>query len=49
MGICGMLHAGWLVPRGHADVLHVRAADGGSVLRKAPPLCAARLGAVPFT
>src|SRR5262249_20088788 len=47
VGIRGMLYASWMVLRGHADVLHVNVAHGGSVLRKALPLRAARLAAVP--
>jgi glycosyltransferase involved in cell wall biosynthesis len=47
VGIYGMLHASWLVLRGHTDVLHVHLAHGGSVVRKAAPLLAARLAGVP--
>jgi len=47
VGMRGMLHASWLLVRGRADVLHVNLAQGGSVLRKAVPLCAARLAGVP--
>ncbi|OBA68751.1 glycosyl transferase [Mycobacterium sp. 1554424.7] len=47
LGLRGMLYASWLVLRGHADVLHVHVAHGGSVYRKALPLGAARLAGVP--
>lgn len=47
VGVCGMLRAGWLVLRGDVDVLHVHLAHGGSVVRKALPLWAARLARVP--
>jgi glycosyltransferase involved in cell wall biosynthesis len=47
VGIRGMLHSCWLLLRGRADVLHVHMAHGGSVVRKAAPLCAARLVGVP--
>jgi glycosyltransferase involved in cell wall biosynthesis len=47
VGIGGMLRASWLVLRGHADVLHVHLAHGGSVIRKALPLWAARLAGIP--
>jgi glycosyltransferase involved in cell wall biosynthesis len=47
MGMRGMLWASWLLMHGRADVLHVNLAHGGSVLRKAVPLCAARLAGVP--
>jgi FkbM family methyltransferase len=47
VGVCGMLRASWLVLGGHADVLHVHLAHGGSVVRKALPLWAARLAGVP--
>ncbi|OBF56581.1 glycosyl transferase [Mycobacterium sp. 852002-50816_SCH5313054-b] len=47
VGIRGMLRASWLLLRGRADVLHANLAQGGSVLRKAVPLAAARLAGVP--
>src|SRR5436853_3045813 len=47
VGIRGMLLASWLLLRGRADLLHVNLAHGGSVLRKAMPLCAARLMGTP--
>jgi glycosyltransferase involved in cell wall biosynthesis len=47
VGVRGMLYASWLLLRGRADVLHVHLAHGGSVVRKAVPLWAARLGGVP--
>ncbi|ORW38299.1 glycosyl transferase [Mycobacterium paraense] len=47
VGIRGMLRASWLLVRGRADVLHANLAQGGSVLRKAVPLAAARLAGVP--
>ncbi|OBG32743.1 glycosyltransferase family 4 protein [Mycobacterium sp. E3198] len=47
VGIRGMLCASWLLLRGRADVLHANLAQGGSVLRKAVPLAAARLAGVP--
>ena len=47
VGVYGMLRATWLVLRGHTDVLHVHLAHGGSVIRKALPLSAARLSGVP--
>lgn len=47
VGVHGMLRATWLVLRGHTDVLHVHLAHGGSVIRKALPLLAARLIGVP--
>jgi glycosyltransferase involved in cell wall biosynthesis len=47
VGVGGMLRAGWLVLRGRVDVLHVHLAHGGSVIRKALPLWAARLVGVP--
>ena len=46
-GVRGMVRASWLVLRGHVDVLHVHLAHGGSVVRKAIPLRAARLARVP--
>jgi glycosyltransferase involved in cell wall biosynthesis len=47
VGLRGMLYASWLLLRGDAHVLHVNLAQGGSVLRKAVPLWAARLAGVP--
>jgi glycosyltransferase involved in cell wall biosynthesis len=47
VGIRGMVYASWLLLRGEADVLHVHLAHGGSVLRKAVPLLAARWAHVP--
>ncbi|OBH27101.1 glycosyl transferase [Mycobacterium sp. E342] len=47
VGVHGMLRATWLVLRGRTDVLHVHLAHGGSVIRKALPLWAARLAGVP--
>jgi FkbM family methyltransferase len=47
VGVRGMLRASWLVLSGHVDVLHVHLAHGGSVIRKALPLWAARLAGVP--
>ncbi len=47
VGVWGMLRASWLVLLGRADVLHVHLAHGGSVVRKALPLFAARLARVP--
>ena len=47
VGVYGMLRATWLVLRGRTDVLHLHMAHGGSVIRKALPLLAARLVGVP--
>lgn len=47
IGGSGMLRATWLVLRRRVDVLHVHLAHGGSVVRKALPLAAARLSGVP--
>ena len=47
VGITGMLLATWTVLRGRVDVLHVHLSHGGSVVRKAPVLWAARLRRVP--
>jgi glycosyltransferase involved in cell wall biosynthesis len=47
VGARGMLWASWLLMRGRADVLHVNMAHGGSVIRKAVTLWAARLAGVP--
>lgn len=47
VGVFGMLRATWLLLRGRADILHVHLAHGGSVVRKALPLAAARLTGVP--
>lgn len=47
VGVRGILCASWLLLRGRAQVLHVNVAHGGSVLRKAVPLWAARVARVP--
>jgi glycosyltransferase involved in cell wall biosynthesis len=47
VGVRGMLWASWLLMCGRADVLHVNMAHGGSVVRKAVTLWAARLSGVP--
>jgi glycosyltransferase involved in cell wall biosynthesis len=47
VGVRGMLLAAWLVLTGRADVLHVHLSHGGSVIRKAPALWAARVRGVP--
>lgn len=47
VGLSGMLRATWLLLRDRADVLHIHLAHGGSVVRKALPLAAARLAKVP--
>ncbi len=47
VGVSGMLRASWLALTGRTDVLHVHLAHGGSVVRKALPLWAARLAGVP--
>jgi len=47
VGVHGLLRATWLVLRGRTDVVHVHLAHGGSVLRKALPLWAARRTGVP--
>ena len=47
VGGSGMLRAAWLVARRRVDVLHVHLAHGGSVVRKALPLAAARWAKVP--
>ncbi|KAA8966028.1 glycosyltransferase family 4 protein [Mycobacterium sp.] len=47
VGVRGMLRSTWLVLRGEADVVHVHLAHGGSVIRKALPLWAARRTGVP--
>ncbi len=47
VGVSGMVRATWLVLRGRADILHVHLAHGGSVVRKALPLAAARMVKVP--
>ncbi|OBK23063.1 hypothetical protein A5634_05980 [Mycobacterium asiaticum] len=47
VGGSGMLRATWLVLRRRVDVLHVHLAHGGSVVRKALPLTAARVVNVP--
>ncbi len=47
VGVSGMLRATWLVLSGRTDVLHVHLAHGGSVIRKALPLTAARWAGVP--
>ncbi|OBI43838.1 glycosyl transferase [Mycobacterium kyorinense] len=46
-GVRGMLCATWVLLCRRADVLHVHLAHGGSVVRKALPLAAARLAGVP--
>ncbi len=46
-GLVGMLRAAWLVLTGDVDVLHVHLAHGGSVIRKAFPLLAARIRGIP--
>ncbi|MHA7648541.1 FkbM family methyltransferase [Mycobacterium sp. ML4] len=48
IGGSGMLRAAWLVVRRRADVLHVHLAHGGSVVRKALPMAAARWAGVPI-
>ncbi|WIM85724.1 glycosyltransferase family 4 protein [Candidatus Mycobacterium wuenschmannii] len=45
--LSGMLRSAWLVSTGKVDVLHVHLAHGGSVIRKALPLAAARCAGVP--
>lgn len=45
--VYGMLRATWLVLSSRTDILHVHLAHGGSVVRKALPLWAARLRRVP--
>lgn len=47
VGLTGMARGTVAVVRGDADVLHVHLSHGGSVLRKAPLLWAARLRGVP--
>lgn len=47
VGVAGMLRATWQVLSGRADILHVHLAHGGSVIRKALPLAAARWVGVP--
>jgi glycosyltransferase involved in cell wall biosynthesis len=47
VGVRGMARASRTVLRGRADVLHVHLSHGGSVVRKAPALFAARLAGVP--
>lgn len=47
VGGSGMLRAAWLVARRRVDVLHVHLAHGGSVVRKALPMAAARWAKVP--
>jgi glycosyltransferase involved in cell wall biosynthesis len=47
VGVYGILRATWLLLRRRTDVLHVHLAHGGSVIRKALPLSAARLAGVP--
>jgi len=46
-GVHGMLRAAWLVLAGRTDIVHVHLAHGGSVVRKALPLAAARLVGLP--
>ena len=47
VGVSGMLRAAWLVLRGRVDIVHVHVTHGGSVVRKALPLLAARWAGVP--
>lgn len=47
VGITGMVLSTWLILAGRVDVLHVHLSHGGSILRKALPLWAARLRGVP--
>ncbi|MBW0017011.1 MAG: glycosyltransferase family 4 protein [Mycobacterium sp.] len=47
IGIFGMLRASSVVLLRRVDILHVHLAHGGSVIRKALPLAAARLAGVP--
>ncbi|MGJ9423781.1 glycosyltransferase family 4 protein [Aeromicrobium sp. CF3.5] len=47
LGVRGMAVASALVLAGRVDVLHVHLAHGGSVVRKAAPLLAARMRGVP--
>lgn len=47
LGVRGMATASLLVLAGRVDVLHVHLSHGGSVVRKAAPLLAARLRGVP--
>lgn len=47
VGVSGILRATWLMLSGRVDVLHVHLAHGGSVIRKALPLAAARITRVP--
>ncbi|ULE35862.1 glycosyltransferase family 4 protein [Mycobacterium sp. IDR2000157661] len=47
VGVSGMLRSAWLILRGRVDVLHVHLSHGGSVVRKAVPLLAARRAKVP--
>lgn len=47
VGATGMMRAAWLVALRRVDVLHVHLAHGGSVVRKALPLAAARRANVP--
>jgi glycosyltransferase involved in cell wall biosynthesis len=47
VGLRGMVLGSWLAFRGHADVLHVHLSHGGSVVRKALPLLAARRAGIP--
>ena len=46
-GVSGMLRSAWVILRGRADVVHVHLSHGGSVIRKAAPLLAARRAGVP--
>ncbi|MCT7660162.1 glycosyltransferase family 4 protein [Mycobacterium deserti] len=47
VGVCGMLRGTWAVLRGRVDLVHVHLSHGGSVVRKALPLLAARHAGVP--
>lgn len=47
VGVRGMARAAGLILRGHVDVLHVHLSHGGSIVRKAMPLWAARLAGIP--
>ncbi|MCC5582135.1 glycosyltransferase family 4 protein [Microtetraspora sp. AC03309] len=47
VGVSGMILATARILVGHIDVLHVHLAHGGSVVRKAVPLLAARLRGIP--
>lgn len=47
VGVAGMVRGAVAIARGDVDVLHVHLSHGGSVIRKAPILWAARLRGVP--